>query len=297
MGLNSNLPRSQVFISHAGADSDRASSVASMLSAAGVDTRFDRERLSLGDSFLSFMEEALQTSSYCLLLWSQAAASSPWVTMEWESALVRSVREKRGFLLLGRLEDVATPALLAPRLWVDLFPELEPGVRQVLETWKRDRDAENVSMKPVGSPTSPPPNVENGRSVYVTSELFGVAVPMTLSPTQPAAALVEELVSHFELPRLWQHDGRIGVKFSYSFEHGLQRLPPTSTLADAGVPENAVLTLLAKMNPFAAEPAAEGKLTSAAFRSALGDTPRAMSNSEVAARAMLRSAIRQAGLA
>ena len=83
-----------VFISHAGGDTPCASEVADSMRGAGIAVRFDRAEATLGDSFLSFMEDSLHASDYCLLLWSRRAASTPWVQMEWESALYRSVAEK-----------------------------------------------------------------------------------------------------------------------------------------------------------------------------------------------------------
>ena len=78
-----------VFISHAGADSPKATIVAGLLTQAEIDVRFDRQELSLGDSFLAFMESALSNADYCLLLWSCNAASTPWLRVEWEAALYR----------------------------------------------------------------------------------------------------------------------------------------------------------------------------------------------------------------
>jgi TIR domain len=87
----------EIFISHAGADSKQAAAVADALTGSGIGVGFDRNVLNLGESFLSFMESALADSNYCLLLWSQRAADTPWIQMEWESALYRSVEEKRAF--------------------------------------------------------------------------------------------------------------------------------------------------------------------------------------------------------
>jgi hypothetical protein len=60
-----------VFISHAGADSAQAAVVSQLLMEADIIARFDRKELQLGDSFLTFMETALSSADYCLLLWSR----------------------------------------------------------------------------------------------------------------------------------------------------------------------------------------------------------------------------------
>ena len=63
-----------VFVSHSGSDSARAAAVADLLTGSGIEVRLDRKELRLGESFLSFMNSALNDSDYCLLLWSKNAA-------------------------------------------------------------------------------------------------------------------------------------------------------------------------------------------------------------------------------
>src|ERR1700681_1093949 len=135
-----------VFISHAGADSAKAAAVAELLNRAGIEVRFDRQELRLGDSFLSFMESALSTADYCLLLWSKFAAGTPWVQLEWEAALYRSVQQKRSFLVLALLEEAPVPVLLGPRLRINLFPDLQTGVADIVIAWRADRAAEKETQ-------------------------------------------------------------------------------------------------------------------------------------------------------
>jgi hypothetical protein len=291
-----NLAR--VFISHAGDDSEAAVQVARLLTDGGVETRLDRQHLTIGEGFLAFMNDALATSSYCLLLWSRAAARSPWVTIEWESALVRSVREKRGFLVVARLEELEVPALLQPRLWIDLFPDLDLGVRAVLDAWRRDRHVESIANKPVGSAHTAVPCDERGAELYLTSELFGLTLPLRLSRAHPIAVLTDRIVTQLGLPRTWQHDGRVGVTFRYALSLGDRVLRPAATLAEERVAEHALLTLVVEMKAFALEAPTSGELPRASFRKA---TRRAREQSRsdptVAARSALRSALRLAGIA
>ena len=282
-----------VFVSHAGADAERAMSIACLLANAGVDTRIDRKHLTFGEGFLAFMNDALVTSSYCLLLWSRSAASSPWVTMEWEGALVRSVREKRGFLVVGRLEEIEVPALLQPRLWVDLFPDVSVGVRKLLDAWQLDRRIETISQKPVASVQASVTTPHQGIDLYLTSELFALTVPVCLSLVEPIAALVEQVVNQLALPKTWQHDGRIGVRFSYAFSQGDRVLVSSATLAEAGVSQNALLNLIVEMKAFAAESPTSGVLPRAVFRGG-GSSPPDPTN---AARVAFRAALKAAGLA
>ena len=127
--------------------------------------------------------------------------------MEWESALYRSVQEKRAFLVTGRLEEAALPPLLAPRLRVDLFPELQPGVDQIVETWRADRSAESATQRPVaGSPIAQPEGGETS-TVYVTSDAFGITVPVPVDLNAPAGLLLDRVVARAALPRRWEYGG------------------------------------------------------------------------------------------
>lgn len=73
---------STIFISHAGEDTSRVRGIAELIEKGGLNVRLDRNELQEGDSFLSFMEDALRDADYCLLAWSKAAAASKWVQVE-----------------------------------------------------------------------------------------------------------------------------------------------------------------------------------------------------------------------
>src|SRR5262249_13292066 len=151
--------------------------------------------LTLGDSFLTFMNQALTISDYCLLLWSRSAAATPWVEMEWQSALHRSVREKRGFIVVGRLEATNVPALLEPRLRIDLFPTLEPGITALVNSWCADRTAATLAAKPVGAATiDVTSGVDGGDSVYIDSEQFTMISPVGVKVDEPAGVFLDRII-------------------------------------------------------------------------------------------------------
>jgi hypothetical protein len=258
---------STVFISHAGADAARATAVAQSLAQAGIDARFDRSEVSLGDSFLSFMDEALTTSDYCLLLWSTHAAGTPWVAIEWEAALYRSVREKRGFLVVGRLEELSVPALLEPRLRIDLFPSLEPGLMRLVSTWRADRKAERRTGKPVGAAwTASYAGDQPTDTIYIDSEQFGMTAPVQVSLEQPAGAFLDQVIASFGFPNELSHAGMIGVRLSYRLLDGDVALNRAMPLEDQGVTAGRVLTLQTTMTPFSTADPVKGRLSSTVFR-------------------------------
>jgi hypothetical protein len=259
---------STVFVSHAGADADRAGTIAGLLQAAGVQIRYDREELCLGDSFLAFMNNALTISDYCLLLWSKHASATPWVQLEWESALYRSVQEKQSFLVVGRLEDMAVPALLGPRLRVDLFPELQSGVTSLLNTWRDDRGAEKQTGKPIAAARTFNPAPELPDSVYLTSEQFSIAMPVRVDLSEPVAITIERLIGELNLPKQLSHESGIGVRFSYQLALEEEVLARTKSLAVQGVGAGAILWLQTTMSTFSSTTPVAGGHSSVTFRTA-----------------------------
>jgi hypothetical protein len=286
-----------VFISHAGADWHKAQQVGELLTRAGVSVLIDRATLRLGGSFLAFMERALKTSSYCLLLWSRAAAESQWVEMEWQSALSRSARERRSFLVTGRLEDWPPPELLQPRLFVDLFPDPSVGSARLAETWQGDRRVAALG-KPVAAPTVPVETSAAGDEVYLTSELFDFVVPVRVSLAEPAGFALDRFVKSTGLPKVLEYQGRIGTRFSYTLVRDGVRLPPNATLSASGVTAGSVLVVETQMTPFSANGAIHGAMNSASFRSndSTGKWTVKGSSDEMKARAALGLALRTAGL-
>jgi hypothetical protein len=256
----------QVFISHAGADAHAAHAVAAYLRGSGLSPVLDRERIGAGESFLTFMEGALSTSDYFLLLWSSDAASRTWVQIEWEAALHRSVSEARGFLVVGRLDEQPLPVLLAPRLFVELHPELLPGMAELVRMWRQDLRAEEQSGKPVASTGSLAQQNARGVPVYITSELFGVTVPVSIDLTVPAGVVLLDVTERLSLPRSLDHQGLVGVRFDYRLVHDQVALDIGTSLDAQGVKAGSVLWLECTMQPFAAKPPQSGTLESIKFR-------------------------------
>jgi hypothetical protein len=257
----------RVFISHAGADTSSAEAVSGILAAAGLETVLDRATVAVGDDFIAFMSDALDTSDYCLLLWSVAAAGRPWVQVEWEAALHRTVSESRRFLLVARLEAHGLPALLRPRLAVDLFPQLRPGVDRLVELCRADAHAGETSRRPVAPPQGDVLGDERGEAVYLTSELFAITVPLRVALDVPAGVHLDRIVTAFDLPHGFSHKDRLGVRINYRLAHDGVTLQRQPTLADQGVRTNDVLWLECELVPFAATTPAEGELQPVVFRS------------------------------
>jgi hypothetical protein len=240
-----------LFISHAGADSKYASQVALALRHAGFGVVIDQWSNHAGDDVISFIERGLTECSYCLLLWSAAAAETPFVRMEWQAALYRTIREARRFLLIGRLEDYPLPTLLAPRLFVDLFPEMQPGLEKLVSACTHDRIAAEASGKPVGTAAVELSDATEGTTIYITSELFQLTLPLRVSLDVPVGVHIDRLISELALPRQHGYRGLLGVRYEYGLLHEERPLRRETSLAAQGVGPNAVLWLEIHFKAFA----------------------------------------------
>ncbi|MEJ7739260.1 MAG: toll/interleukin-1 receptor domain-containing protein [Chitinophagaceae bacterium] len=240
-----------VFVSHAGSESDKAREIAGRLQQVDISVRFDRKELELGDSFLSFMEDALLNADYCLLLWSKAASRQKWVQVEWEAALYRSIQESRSFIIVGRLEPFPVPSLLGPRLMVELFPEHDPGFQQLIHLWQDDRNAEAVSSKPVASSEAFGQIESGNETVYITSDLFGITVPVKLDLHEPIVVIINRIVHHLKLPKDISYNNLIGLRLEYNLVHEDKILDKNLCLADQQVRANQVIWLETKATQYA----------------------------------------------
>lgn len=266
--MGDEMKQEQVFISHSGPDTPQATAVADRLESGGLRVSLDRRALEPGDTILAFMEQALTESDYCLLLWSRTAAEREWVKIEWQAALYRTVKEARRFLLVGRLEDHPLPSLLAPRLFVDLFPAITPGVDRVIEMCRQDHAAAIATERPVGQPARAEiTEAAAGDTIYVTSELFGLTVPLRVQLDSPVAIWIDQLVTNLKLPKQLDHEGIVGLRCRYHLVHDDHRLANDQTFRAQKVVERSILKLELEMTPFAAGTPVEGSLSTARFRS------------------------------
>jgi len=290
-------PSRSVFISHASTNRVEAGCVRDLLSASDVFVRLDISEVCPGLSFVKFMESALAESDYCLLLWSRAAGESKWVAVEWEAALHRTVSDASSFLIVCRLENEEVPVLLRPRLFVDLYPEIEPGVDRVLALLRKDIIVGDRTERAVAKPRAALAEDSSGARIYVTSRLFGKTFPLQVRLDTPVVAVVEMIVSGLGLPRKIHSDHEMGIRFDYGFAVDDRALAGNATLQEQGIAENSVLWLETSVGPFAGiEPVrrTDGRAT---YRSEPAiDAPDPANSIWLRAREALQSQIRVVGL-
>jgi hypothetical protein len=237
-----------IFISHAGSDHEQAQTIANALKNCHISVIMDSLELVTGSNFVDFINAALDSADYCLLLWSRAAEQREFVKAEWHAAFAKEVNLHRIFLLVGRLEDHSVPVLLQPRIYIDFFPTIEPGIAKLVSTWKKDRYANATLKKLVLPPLDPTIALGNAVSplveLYCSSELFDCVFPIPADLNKPAGLLLHYVIEKLQLPaNLALPNEVLGMKLSYQLLYDGKALDRQQTLHSHGISAGAILNL------------------------------------------------------
>jgi len=112
---------SSVFISHSSDDNEAVDQVVEMLRRSGHQVWVDQSDLPAGSSLAHSIQDGISNADAFLLLNSKAAASSPWVELEWQAALSKSISTSGFKFLLAKLDDSEPPLLLQSKKWLNLW--------------------------------------------------------------------------------------------------------------------------------------------------------------------------------
>jgi len=132
----------KIFISHSWDNKPLVRRLEAELKAVGAGVWVDHAGVRGGDNLPKEISAALVWCNTVVLVWSQSAAQSHWVELEWTNAIAL-----RKLLIPCRLDKTALPALLSNLLYLD-FTEIETGITQL-------REAVQLAQKPItNTPTS-----------------------------------------------------------------------------------------------------------------------------------------------
>src|SRR5208282_616908 len=148
-----------------------------------------------------------------------------------------------------------------PRLRVDLFPEIEPGINKLVAMWQEDKRVEQESSRPVAPPKADLDD-DGGETIYVTSELFGKTFPMRVLMDTPAGMIVQQIQIKLGLPRQLDVEGRVGCRFRYALANNDTTLRTELSLSAQGVRSGSLLWLQTEMEPFSSIESSSGKMGS-----------------------------------
>lgn len=120
--------KADVFVSHSSKDEAFATKLVSALRAGGASVFYAPESIRTSESFVERLDHALGGCRVGVLVWSSAAAKSPWVTKERNALIVRRVRGEAQIEVV-RLEPHEVPPLLQDIHRIDAFPS--PDAKKV----------------------------------------------------------------------------------------------------------------------------------------------------------------------
>ena len=168
------------FISHASQDMAAALRLERSLSAAGVSAWIDRDNIRNGGLLIPTLQLALQESRNIVILWSNAAAVSPWVTTEWTS-IVNLNHQKETQVQKGvipcRVDDTPLALFLLNYVFCDLRTSFEDGAANLVTALRGDVE-------------QTPPPARYQPSDFVLEIIAGQGDVMTaLGSNDPATAL------------------------------------------------------------------------------------------------------------
>jgi hypothetical protein len=123
-----------VFISYSHADEVIVNKLALHLVKNNAHVWVDKWELSVGESIINRVQEAIQESSALLVILSKASVVSEWCKKELSAGLIRELEEKRVVVLPVLIEDCEIPIFLRDKLYADLRKDFDDGLHHILGT-------------------------------------------------------------------------------------------------------------------------------------------------------------------
>lgn len=127
----------KLFISYNIKDYTIASFLRTDLSNEGYEVWLDRWEISVGQSIVHEVNDALSKCDFMLLLLSNAALESFWVSTEWQAAFINEIKKGKIVILPLLLEECEIPTLLQAKKYANFKNGYPRGLNQVKDALKR----------------------------------------------------------------------------------------------------------------------------------------------------------------
>jgi len=122
-----------IFISYSHKDVDFVDLLAVQLVRHKVHVWVDRWELSVGDSLLARIQEAITGASALLVILTKASVQSEWCRKELNAGLLRELEEQRVVVLPVLVEECDIPLFLRDKLYADFRTSFDAGLKTILE--------------------------------------------------------------------------------------------------------------------------------------------------------------------
>lgn len=121
----------EVFLCHSSADKGRVRIIHDELKSLGVSCWLDENKIKVGDSIVSKIDEALGSSKTMIAFLSKRAVESMWAKREWQSFLSRQLSGGDLKILPAMLEECDVPAILADVKYADFRESYYEGFKEI----------------------------------------------------------------------------------------------------------------------------------------------------------------------
>lgn len=122
-----------IFISYSHKDKGFVDKLAIQLVRRNVNVWLDRWELSVGDSLIEKVQDAVDGSSALLVILSKASVASEWCRKELSAGLLRELEEKRVVVMPVMLEECDVPVFARGKMFADFRSDFDIGLRSVIE--------------------------------------------------------------------------------------------------------------------------------------------------------------------
>lgn len=122
-----------IFISYSHANKNFVDKLARQLVMQNVNVWVDKWELSIGDSIIDKVQNAIAGATALLVVLSKASVESAWCKKELNAGLIRELEEKRIVVMPVLLEDCSVPIFLREKYYADFRTDFDEGLRTILE--------------------------------------------------------------------------------------------------------------------------------------------------------------------
>lgn len=122
-----------IFISYSHENKEFVDKLAMQLVQRNVNVWLDRWELSIGDSIIDKVQDAVEGASALLVILSKASIASEWCKKELSSGFLRELEEKRVVVMPVLLEDCEIPLFARSKLYADFRTDFDDGLSTVVE--------------------------------------------------------------------------------------------------------------------------------------------------------------------
>ena len=122
-----------IFISYSHNDKAFVDRLATQLVRRNVNVWLDRWELSVGDSIVERVQEAVDGASALLVILSKASVASEWCKKELSAGLLRELEERRVVVMPLLLEECDVPVFARGKMFADFRSNFDDGLTAVVE--------------------------------------------------------------------------------------------------------------------------------------------------------------------